>query len=191
MSVPALRDRFILSHHALREILSTYLRVLPQELVLDVGAYGKPKLADSSAWLQFNLSHSHDQALIAVSSVEVGVDIERIRELRHFDRFVRRFLSPNEATYLSKCSADVRDGEFFKIWTAKEAYLKAIGTGLAGELQAFEVSVSSESLQLRRGDALCSDCFVSTLAVSPGYAAAVVVRRPTAHIHYFDWSCDV
>lgn len=127
------RRRFIRVRGALRTLLGTYLAVLPAELTFEYGAHGKPALAGGyQGALKFNVSHSQGLALMAVSrDVEVGIDVEGIRPMPDAAEIAARFFSPLEAAELQAVPAVSRTEAFFACWTRKEAYLKAVGRGLA------------------------------------------------------------
>ncbi|MEN6635603.1 MAG: 4'-phosphopantetheinyl transferase superfamily protein [Clostridiaceae bacterium] len=97
------------------------------------GKRGKPHLPDDAP---FNISHAGDYAVLALSRQSVGVDLEHIRPL-DWQRIALRFFHPEEYTYLEQSSEPVRD--FFHIWTLKESYLKAEGTGFSVSPASFAV----------------------------------------------------
>jgi len=124
-----LRQRYLRSHAALRAILRTYTAAA---LDFAFAEHGKPYLPGVPE-LKFNLSHSHEMALVAVAhEIEVGVDVERLRPLQECLAIAQRFFPPAEAAALAEVSADAREGEFFRRWTRIEAKLKARGIGLYG-----------------------------------------------------------
>ncbi len=105
-------------------------------------AAGRPYYPDSG--FDFSLSHSGDYAVCAYTeSGRVGADIEYINAAKASLRFAKRFFSRNEYDYLSKSDQNGKDlaAEFFKIWTAKEAFLKALGDGLTGAVDDFTVAL--------------------------------------------------
>jgi 4'-phosphopantetheinyl transferase len=114
--------RYLKSHGAMRDILS---RATTAPLEFALREHGKPYLPLSPE-LRFNLSHSHEMALIAVAlDREVGVDIERFRSLPEFSRIADRFFPPSEPRPTDEI-------DFFRHWTRIEAVLKASGVGLYG-----------------------------------------------------------
>jgi 4'-phosphopantetheinyl transferase len=120
--LPETAARYLKSHGAMRHILSQFTTA-PLEFALR--EHGKPYLPLSPE-LHFNLSHSHEMALIAVAlDHEVGVDIERMRPLPQFHRLVDRFFPPSEPH-------PAGEADFFRHWTRIEAVLKARGIGLYG-----------------------------------------------------------
>ena len=101
----------------------------PEELVFTYGENGKPRLSDCP--LQFNLSHSGEVVLCAVSSAPVGCDIEKIRP-RFGDGIAERFFAENEKEYIKEQpDADKKTSAFYRIWTLKESYVKAVGKGVS------------------------------------------------------------
>jgi 4'-phosphopantetheinyl transferase len=110
-----------------------------REIVIRRDGSGKPFIDDAS--LYFNLSHSGEWLIGAVSEYEIGVDIEKIRDI---DLSVaRRFFSPAEVASLENMQNPDFRSEFFRIWTLKESYIKCIGKGLAHPLDSFTVPLSS------------------------------------------------
>ena len=98
------RRRYVVAHAALRSILSNYVNSAARGLQFDSGRYNKPKLAPIHAKKQFefNLSHSYERVLIAVTrGREIGVDVERVREDFAFDEVAQRFFTPREVAALS------------------------------------------------------------------------------------------
>lgn len=177
------RDRFAAGRGQLREVLARYLGVEPSAVAFEYGPEGKPRLAGEGT-LRFNLSHSEDQALLAVArDREVGVDIEKIRPELECEAMASRFFSPAEATALKSLPVSVRPQAFFAIWTRKEAFIKAKGGGLAIPLADFDVSCElSGPVRLLRAawDPLETERWtLRMLETLPGFAAALAVgERP-------------
>jgi 4'-phosphopantetheinyl transferase len=191
------RNRFIAGRGLLREILSGYLNARPSELEFCYGLNGKPHLGghwcDHS--LQFNLAHSEDLALFAVTSQgAVGIDVEHIRVLKDAEELVERFFSVAEASALKMLPDSVRPAAFFNLWTRKEAWLKATGEGIGNLLHRVEVSflpntpARLEQLPADLGDSTVWSLHDLTPAV--GFAAALAVRsvEPTFHCRQWKWT---
>lgn len=143
----AVKRRFALARGGMRVILGRYLSSTPGSLEFRYGEQGKPSLApeQNPAKLRFNLTHSHDLAILAVASDrEVGVDVEHLRDNIEFEMLAARYFSPLEAETLASLEGEDLKRQFFRIWTAKEAYIKAIGQGLQIPLDQFDVAVGSE-----------------------------------------------
>ncbi len=132
--------RYTVSRAVLRELLAQELQTQPDKLVLLEEQRGKPQLASPHHTLHFNVSHSRDYALIAISRVAVvGVDIEYHRELQDYVALAQRFFSPYEYQYIKAQAQPDRLRAFYEVWTAKEAYVKALGAGLSYGLERFSV----------------------------------------------------
>jgi 4'-phosphopantetheinyl transferase len=129
--VEQIRRRYVLTRVALRRLLGERLAVAAADLRFEYGERGKPRLAGGG--IGFNVSHSGDLALIAISGEgALGVDLEQIRPARRLDLLSRRVLTSPERELLSRArTATARSRGFFRFWTAKEAVAKSFGLGLA------------------------------------------------------------
>jgi len=176
------QNRFIAARGALRSILGTYLDCAPDELQFDYGAHGKPALTGRFAecGLFFNLAHSEDLALLAVTRLgPIGVDVERVRPMADADELVERFFSPRENALFQQLSCDKKNVAFFNLWTRKEAWLKATGEGIAHSLNRVEVTfLPGEPAQLLSLPE-CSDSTekwaLHELLPAPGFDGAVAL----------------
>lgn len=189
------RERYAVTHAALRDILGRYAGIEPRQLRFDAGPYGKPYLRQDrpSAILNFSLSHSHELALIAVShGREVGVDIEFIHPEVAELQLAERFFSPAEAAGLRSLPGCVQKTAFFEAWTCKEAYLKATGRGFSLPLDQFVISVNPEEptslLETRWDPDEASRWSLARLAPWPGYAAAVAVQGQSWQLRCWQWT---
>jgi 4'-phosphopantetheinyl transferase len=139
------RRAFILGRAGLRFLLASYLDLDAAAIHFEYGPQGKPVLAPmlkGACSLRFNASHSGDLAAYAFTSgCEIGIDVERYRELPDLENIARRFFSPEEAAELLKLSLAERTPGFFNCWTRKEAYIKAMGGGLSIPLDSFRVTL--------------------------------------------------
>lgn len=164
-----LRQRFVTSRGVLRTILGKCLDVAPEQVRFETDAKGKPRLVES-AGVEFNLAHSADLLLLAVTrGVTVGVDVERIRRLNNSQAIARRFFTKREADWLQDRTDGQLDRAFFDLWTRKEAVLKATGEGISGGLA---------SLELLRPDGSFNDTVVSEPRGSPAGDWAVYELEP-------------
>ena len=119
-------DRTLFGDLLVRTVLAKHTGIAPDQLCFDKGQFGKPVLR--SAPFCFNLSHSGDYAVCAVSDAECGADIEQPRPVRR--DFAARFFHPDETAFLQTCPADSYPIFLCRLWTLKEAYLKYLGIGL-------------------------------------------------------------
>lgn len=129
------RDRFLSTRLFLRDVIGAYLRQPARTLRFAAGPHGKPGLSGPNGTLRFNLSHSDDLLLLAVSTGrEVGVDVEMMRPDIPFADLAAHYFQTEEAREVEALPPADRATRFYEIWTATEARLKAIGEGLGGEL---------------------------------------------------------
>lgn len=119
-----------------RQMISTYCNVAPEEISFEYGLYGKPnaKYLD----VEFNISHSGEMAVCAISDNPVGIDVERIRPIG--TNILRKLCTDIDLEYIfgndtktNNIPSDFDDQQlyrFYEVWTAKEAYFKCVGTGI-------------------------------------------------------------
>lgn len=143
LAQPRARGQYIASQRMLRMILARYLDVSPSAIQFLRSPAGKPYLDPRhGSTLRFNLSHSGSWALFAFAvGQEVGVDLETHRPVDPL-ALAQRFFCAAEARRLRTLPIAQRPRSFFELWTAKEALAKAMGTGIAGTLNRFDVDVS-------------------------------------------------
>ncbi len=152
------RQRFIAAHGALRMVLGLYLSADPQSLEFRAGPMGKPALVQTFTDLRFNLSHSGELALIAVTrGREVGVDVERVQRDIEFDPIVEHYFEPTEAWDLRTAPPQERVGRFFDLWTRKEACVKAQGVGLGMKIETHRFGVRNLCPALGYAGAVASE----------------------------------
>jgi 4'-phosphopantetheinyl transferase len=133
------RRDFAAAHALLRRTLSLYGGLTPSEWRFDSNPYGKPAIAaDQSNTLAFNLSHTRGLVACAVAtSTDVGLDVEGIRDTPAPREIAARYFSDAEIRQLDACPPADYAQRFIEIWTLKESYIKAIGTGLHHPLDSF------------------------------------------------------
>lgn len=147
------RDRFVAAHALTRERLGRATGRPPSSLAFADGARGKPRLVGSTSGAPFfNIAHSGDTAVVALSPSEIGVDVEALRPLPNLDRLYRRFCSASEQDWLLARPPEEREAAFLGLWTCKEAYLKAVGSGVAMPLKEVVVEPGAPRLRAIAGD---------------------------------------
>lgn len=188
------RNQFIAAHGCLRDILSRYLNLSPDVLEFSFSEYGKPYLKQKSdrGQLEFNLSHSHELGLAAVTSHSaVGVDIEYVRPELADEQVAWRFFSSSEVDRLMSLPEEKRKDGFFTCWTRKEAYIKARGEGLSMPLDQFDVSFEPGELarliQTRPDPAQALQWKLYELSPGSGYVAALAVAGTRGEVTCWDW----
>ncbi len=189
------RRRFVVGRARVRQLLGRYTGLSPEALVFEYGPRGKPRLRGTSqeGAVRFNFSNSFERGLLAVASTaEVGVDLEYIKPLPRFLALADRFFTAREAAALRRVPETSRLHAFFRIWTLKEAFLKATGEGLHGELKRVEVSTEPRGpvcLHAVDGDpAAAARWFVRVLEPGDGYTGALVVDGPVERVEW--WSFE-
>ena len=145
---PQHQRRFVAGRGTLRQILGRYLEVSPDRLEFQYSSTGKPSLGGAiAATAQFNLSHSQDLMLCAVSRDRaLGIDLEQLRPLADLEQLTERFFAIAESRRICALPVEVRSQAFLQYWTCKEAILKASGTGLAN-LSEVELAPIDGTLQ--------------------------------------------
>lgn len=157
------RRRYLLAHFFLRSILARYLAIPAAKIVFFKQANGKPYI-QSQANLQFNMSHSEDMALYAITQGrEIGIDIEKINEQIDVLAIAARFFAADEYQSLKILPAEEQALKFYEIWSGKEAYIKATGAGLTRSLSQFS-ALNNSSIRI--------------LEINPEYKAALALAKP-------------
>lgn len=128
--------RTIVSDALLRYAAATVLGL--REITVARTPQGKPYLREREDFC-FNLSHSGKWAVLAYGGSEVGIDVERITMDEKKEAVTRRHFTPREQDYIFQAEPDRQGVRFFEVWTAKESYLKFLGTGLTRPLSSFDV----------------------------------------------------
>ncbi|MEW6445853.1 MAG: 4'-phosphopantetheinyl transferase family protein [Pseudomonadota bacterium] len=137
------RERHIICQGALRLILASATGCPPHVLEILRGPHGKPHLAaHHDPAPHFNLSHAGQKALIALATSPVGVDIEPLREIEGSQEIARAQFTKHEFSQL--ITSETHSHDFLRIWTRKEALLKAMGDGLSRSLASIEVGLELE-----------------------------------------------
>ncbi len=179
---------FIARRCLLRCLLSAYLDISPDGIVFQAARQGKPFLANPGIdGLTFSVSHSSASALFAISrGSEVGVDLEKERDDLDPMALATQFFAPYERLALELLPSHERKAAFFRTWTRKEAWLKAVGCGLSLPLTDFLVSIEPEKpvlLDCPLQYGLPQDWRLIDLPSYPGFAAAVACKANCATIH--------
>lgn len=125
---PAGKRCSLVSKHFLRSLISSILKIPAGEIQYGFNPYGKPLLDPIS----FNLSHSGNLVVIALSEYPVGVDVEEIKSDFSYLDIMSSYFSTAEQHFIQEGQHPLL--EFYILWTRKEAYLKGVGTGLTNDL---------------------------------------------------------
>ncbi|GLB46481.1 surfactin biosynthesis protein Sfp [Philodulcilactobacillus myokoensis] len=159
-----------LQHVVGRVLLSQMLDVPFQNLMnsklLMFGSHRKPYLKSHQAF--FNIAHSYDLVVVAMSHQDIGIDLEKIRPFG-FTK-IRRAFSKKEIEYLSQLSKKDQSYYTLKLWTIKEGVLKLLGLGLPGHPKTVEVDLSDFKHAYRNG----LTYKINDLKLDPAYVGTVV-----------------
>jgi 4'-phosphopantetheinyl transferase len=141
------------STDALCACIAQYLQIEPDVVELRRAETGRPMLASPASNLRFSASHSGDALLLGFALGDcIGVDIECLRPRPNVLELARRFFTAPEADTLDAIPLPEREDAFYRLWTAKEALIKAIGHGLAHGLDRVGFGFAGDSLELRQLD---------------------------------------
>ena len=204
-----------------RLLLATYLGQPPQDIVFLDAPGLKPQIEGfQPRQLHFNESASAELAVFAIGhGMELGIDVERIRPFADARGIVRRFGSATEAADFRVLPEEDRDAAFLRWWTAKEAFVKMIGSGLDHPLDAFSVSFPLHAptlpspargggdyemtapargggdhelrlLEVGGSRAAANRFSLAELAPAPGYVGTLVVAGRPSRIRQCVWSPD-
>lgn len=173
-ALPELRQRYVHARTWLRKILGSYLQIEPNAVPLTMDDRGKPHIdpGTNPIDLRFNLSHSCDFGLLAVTTGgEIGVDVQIEVAKNNWPAIAKKYFTANEQAHVQRQPMPTRNTICVEIWTRKEAVGKALGMGLHAKTFAFDVGPASW------GIVSCGENLrVWSLAVEAPFAAAVAMQ---------------
>lgn len=196
------RQRFLQGRLLLRTFLGHHLGISPRDVNFVTREFGKPEVhrpagggeATAAGALRFNLAHSGEWLLFGLArGRELGVDVEQHRTMRDAIDIARRFFAPPEVEALEALDPALHHDTFFRVWTRKEAIVKATGQGISAGLDRFAVSnEATEAVTLRGldGDSGWDRWEIRGLDMPPNYTAAVALERrgDDATITRYEWT---
>lgn len=185
LKIPLVRARFIAGRVRLRQLLSQYTNTSPGSLTFSYNTAGKPDLQGSP--LHFNLTHSDDLALLAVAHQPVGIDLEQFRPLAGFGYLVNTALNQAERTAFNQLPEDRKNFTFFRLWTSKEAVMKALGGGfkLAQQIN-FDLTDAEHPQLISLPEDTPSAWLLAQIPVSPTHTATLAVRQSPARLTFLN-----
>jgi 4'-phosphopantetheinyl transferase len=173
------RNRFVNGRQALKVILSRYLSVSATDISIADKTNGKPFIQFPKVGLQFNISHSGEWILIALCDSDIGVDVEKVNPIFHFDDLIQVYFDRVEKELV--VSAENAVLCFYNIWTRKEALIKAWGTGLSTDIK--EVKSINDDYGM---DDFGRPWKIRSFYVDASHSAAVAYGGGYRDIFYFD-----
>ena len=168
------KEQYVLAHAALRRLLSAQFASDPKHWRFATTHAGKPVIREPShTGIHFNLSHTAGLVACVVSTQgPVGIDAEKVRGGVNVSEF-RAILSDRELAGLHSMHAADRDRHFVRIWTAKEAYAKAIGTGLTDSLRELSIADSTSAEMTMSATPALAPVRLFCLPTRDGYTVTV------------------
>ncbi|MEO6695102.1 MAG: 4'-phosphopantetheinyl transferase superfamily protein [Ignavibacteria bacterium] len=184
-----LSDNYITARGTLRKILGRYLKVLPSIPQISYKEKGKPFIKNDD--IKFNLAHTKDIAVYAFTkSDEIGIDVERIREMPDALQIANRFFSLDEYIALKEINNEQMNYTFFNCWTRKESFIKAIGEGLTYPLENFSVSSKPGDepriLWLKNKENEVNHWALHNVEIGNEHIASLSIRNKNKKIVYLD-----
>jgi 4'-phosphopantetheinyl transferase len=189
LRVAADRAAYIAAHALLRRTLSTVAAgngaaIPPASWRFATPAGGKPAIhgPPGQQGLHFSLSHARGMVACAAGyGHDLGVDVEAIGAAARPLELARRFFAPEEAALIASLPPGPREVAFCRIWTLKEAYLKATGTGILAPLDGFAFSLDPVAIRFPAASDDRPDSWqFAEWAVGLAHRLALAVRRPAA-----------
>jgi len=172
-----------------RRLLAVYLQTQPEAIRFVQGAHGRPALAAPHAGFDINWSHSGECLVLAIARrlPVLGVDFERHRSRARALQLARRFYHPDEAEQLARLPASSVSDGFLRLWTAKEAVLKALGEGLRFGLDRVRFRLHASSVDIDTFDSRAgpvSEWHLSRVDDETGFSC-LAWRGPARCVHWF------
>lgn len=188
------RMAWLFSRGILRTILSQYLGIKPDAIRFQYTSYGKPFLdpLQNPAGLHFNVSHTHHCILYAFTkNIDIGIDVEYLKSDIDHQGIAKNFFSPYEYQLLTNANHEQQNTLFYKIWTCKEAFIKAIGQGLSYPLADFDVAVQENEpakvLNIKGEPHEANQWTLHSFTPADRYIAAIATRQPVQQITYYGY----
>lgn len=177
--IPEKQAEFILSRGILRLILASYLGAEPASVPIRIDPRGKPYLESSE--IEFNLSHSKNILLVGLNLANpLGIDVQEVYKITNLQTILRNHFSIREQEFLTSVPEARYLEEFFSLWSAKEAYLKALGAGFqeaSKDLNILPLEADSEYYRVegKTSRLVAGSWTIQSLKISKGYQAALAV----------------
>lgn len=189
---PHLQQRYLLARALVRCSLSHYAKIAPQDWQFAAEKNGKPYLINPPLPLSFNLSHSGERAVLAISLASpLGIDIEQLARKRDWIGIAQHYFHASEMEHLVNLPEAEQHLFFFRLWTLKESYLKARGTGISTGLDKAAFRITAAGVQVEFAAELkeqTSDWQFYHYSLQPDYLLSLACQQAQArplNIHFF------
>jgi 4'-phosphopantetheinyl transferase len=181
------KERYTYYRGLLRLILSKYLTIQPEKIIINISEKGRPFIKDSD--INFNISHKGDFAVVAVTkNCEIGIDVENLDDNVNYFRLIERFFTVDEKKNFNILRPSSQRILFFRIWTMKEASGKALGEDIVSSFNKFSIEFSeNEILGLEfKGDPIKYHWWFHNRIIFDKYACSVVTTDIRNKVKYFN-----
>lgn len=185
----AVRENYIISQGMLRILLGAYLKISPRDLKIGRHSKGKPFLLDDPT-LYFNISNSGGLAVYGFSrDGEIGIDIEHQRPLPDLDDMIAKNFTTNEIKFINAKPSE-KSERFFRFWTVKESYLKAIGEGMRLPPDCLEFSIEGSKVKLLsvKGFFEQEDWHFKEFSPASGYVGTLTFGSEKSEIKHMEFN---
>ncbi|MEK4444263.1 MULTISPECIES: 4'-phosphopantetheinyl transferase family protein [unclassified Niallia] len=172
------RIRGVVAETLVRTLIIHRLNIDNNDITLCINNFGKPYLKEYPEF-QFNISHSGDYVLCAISDRPVGIDIEEIKDIDL--KIADRFFTNSEINYINQATNENRIKRFYSIWTAKESYIKFIGEGMSIPLNSFTIEIFDKAIKLYEcnGQIITEpSCYFKSYNISEKYKTTLCSQSP-------------
>ena len=186
------RSVYITAKFLLRTLLGNYLGEKPEEITFGYSEFGKPSYFNDDK-LDFNVSHSANRIILGFSKgMDIGVDIEKVKNDFDTLELAENFFSKEEIRILLAFDEADRHMAFFRCWTRKESFIKAVGQGFSYPLDSFAVSMDddfrAEFLKIDKIPAQENNWKLHSFVPAEGYIAAISTNGQPDTIQFYDGS---
>jgi len=138
--------RSIIGDVMVRWLICNKYNLFNENLEFNTNEYGKPFLTNKNIDVNFSISHSGSWVVVALSSFDIGIDIEKIMKIDI--KIMSQFFTPEESNALTKLLPEEQLHYFYELWTLKESYVKAIGKGLSVPLDSFSINTNDQCITM-------------------------------------------
>ena len=175
------RERFIISRAVLKKLLGLCTNLAPQTIVIVSDKNEKPILKDCSH-IHFNISHSKNCITFAISNKSVGIDVEYLNENFNYRSIIEACFTVSEIYFIKESPKPVRD--FFKLWTRKEAFLKAIGKGLNDDMNKLNCLSSFPANEIEVSD--YNNYTIRSFGIEKEYIASIAYQCEEKQLLFYE-----
>jgi 4'-phosphopantetheinyl transferase len=186
------KESYIASRWLLRKVLARYSNLPPKMVEFLRTDKGKPYLPRSN--IHFSLSHSGHWAMLAVANAElIGIDIEAVGTTRDLIGIAESYYHPHEFARLQTLPGVAQSDYFYRLWTLKEAFFKAMGTGISAGLEKISFDLADDNINAQIAAVLNEDGdewqFHQWTLGSQNYCARACKSRHPLQVTWFDALC--